>query len=356
MNRFLLAGLAWAASSITLLTADDIPATNAPAMNAPAANAPATNAPPVAPQDEVDAEVEKARTLVKAKKAMDALPIALALMKGHRKDARAWCCLGEVDVAINLISDATNAEVKATQLDPTNYKAWCILGNCYYQVDDLDNAIAAATKAIDLQPDSMEGWRAMGSYYGRFGREPSAFRAKMQELVGAHPNSAPGWALIAQVDIDLQATQEARGALDKAVRLNSTDGDLWSHIIGPAYAKIGDLDDSLAALKQGVKLAPNDAVSWNNLGFTYANMSKYDEAIDAYNKAVTVDPTYFRSYYNLTTAYQKEQKWDLARDNWLKLAKYSEDQAAELTPNFPADEAPTLAPAPAPTPIVIPAQ
>ena len=188
-------------------------------------------------------------------------------------------------------------------------------------------------------------------------KDPNGFRAKLQELLGAHPKSAAGWAVMGQVDIDLQATEEARGALDKAVRLNSTNGQLWSHIIGPAYAKIGDLDDAIAAMRQGIKLVPNDGVTWNNLGFTLATMGKLDEAIEAYNKSIAIDPTYFRSYYNLTAAYQKQQKWDLARDNWRRLAKYSEDQAAELTPNFPADEAPTLAPAPAQsqTTIVIPA-
>src|SRR5262249_6332974 len=83
---------------------------------------------------------------------------------------------------------------------------------------------------------------------------------------------------------------DALEAYTKAVQLKP---------IASAYYHIGwinndreNYDQAIAALQQAVRLNPNDAVAFAELGYSYRNLKRYPEALDAYHRALAVKRDY----------------------------------------------------------------
>ena len=59
----------------------------------------------------------------------------------------------------------------------------------------------------------------------------------------------------------------------------------------------------IEALKQAIRLNPNDAKAHNNLGLAYAGLDRYPEAVDAYKQAIRIKPDDADVHYDLGLAY-----------------------------------------------------
>ena len=61
---------------------------------------------------------------------------------------------------------------------------------------------------------------------------------------------------------------------------------------------------------QILRLFPEDASVYNNLGADYFELQKFDEAISALKKSIALDPKYEKAYFNLGSVY-----WHLKQTN-----------------------------------------
>jgi tetratricopeptide (TPR) repeat protein len=86
--------------------------------------------------------------------------------------------------------------------------------------------------------------------------------------------------------------------------------------IASAYYHIGwiqndkeDYDEALVSLQQAVTLNPNDAYSFNELGYAYRNLKRYPEALDAYRRATQVRSDYSTPYYQIGWVYNEQGQY-----------------------------------------------
>jgi len=77
--------------------------------------------------------------------------------------------------------------------------------------------------------------------------------------------------------------------------------------------------------KKAVKIDPNFAFAWDNLGLMYRKQKKYDKAIDAYNKSLSIDPTGPMPLQNLAVVYAYQKKYQKAIDAYTQLSEYDKD-------------------------------
>jgi tetratricopeptide (TPR) repeat protein len=103
---------------------------------------------------------------------------------------------------------------------------------------------------------------------------------------------------------------------------------------GRALNQLGRFPEAIAAYRQNVRMAPDDALARNNLGNAYRDSGRPREAMQAYRAAVEIDPGYVQAWHNLgltfyltkgqagvVQALQKLQAADPAlADVWRKLA------------------------------------
>jgi len=70
--------------------------------------------------------------------------------------------------------------------------------------------------------------------------------------------------------------------------LSANPDELFS--MGFDYAKKGENKKAIEAYKQAIRIDPDDAMAYYNLGVVYHRLSLYREAIEAYKQAIRIDP------------------------------------------------------------------
>jgi Flp pilus assembly protein TadD len=78
------------------------------------------------------------------------------------------------------------------------------------------------------------------------------------------------------------------------------------------YADLRRIEDAIAACERATDLDPDDAPSWNNLGFLLLSSERADEAVAASEKALQIDATQPRYRNNLGMAQAALGREDLA--------------------------------------------
>jgi Flp pilus assembly protein TadD len=69
----------------------------------------------------------------------------------------------------------------------------------------------------------------------------------------------------------------------------------------------GRYEDSIAMARMALKLRPNYAEAWNNVGAAYNAMKRWDEAIQAEKQALAIKPDYELAKNNLAVAESKKR-------------------------------------------------
>ncbi len=77
--------------------------------------------------------------------------------------------------------------------------------------------------------------------------------------------------------------------------------------------------------KKTIKLRPNDAHAYNNLGNAYKENGNYSRAIDCYHNAIKINPDYASAYYNLGIVYQRNNDFNTALDSYREAARLAHD-------------------------------
>ena len=92
----------------------------------------------------------------------------------------------------------------------------------------------------------------------------------------------------ARQDLEAQRYQEARQALEKAVKLSPRDPVLWSYL-GLADSRLNDVEGAIIAFEKARAMLPTDAQTCFNLGLLYWKKGDVDKALDAYRKGLQLD-------------------------------------------------------------------
>lgn len=79
--------------------------------------------------------------------------------------------------------------------------------------------------------------------------------------------------------------------------------------------------------KKAVKIDPNFAFAYDNMGICYRRLEKYDEAIEAYEKSLKIDPNGLMPLQNIAVVYSYKKEYTKAVKTYEKLA--------EIEPNNP---------------------
>ncbi|MDD2891011.1 MAG: tetratricopeptide repeat protein [bacterium] len=88
----------------------------------------------------------------------------------------------------------------------------------------------------------------------------------------------------------------------------------------------GKYEIALKAFDEAIKLAPKDAIVWDNKGLMLNKLGKYEEAMQAHNKAIGLDPKNATAWYNKACIYSLKSD----KNNAFKILS----KAIELDANF----------------------
>ena len=203
----------------------------------------------------------------------------IAYNKALQKDPNfgmPYANMGLISVIQERYSEAILLYEKSIKLLADNEEkaiAYNGLGNAFRAVGDYDSAIKSFRKAAELDP-----------YSAGLQNQTNVFKSE------ASVKSPTFWADLGTAFLDNCSFNEAITALNKAIELNSNDGQVLFKL-GKAYSYSGRYKEAILAFSNSVELLQDDkekANSLNHLGNAYRKLNDYDKAIESFRKAVVL--------------------------------------------------------------------
>lgn len=158
--------------------------------------------------------------------------------------------------------------------------------NAAMTAGDFDKAIQTLTEANTIDPTRDLIWARLGDAY----RQSAAKQTDLDEKKKRFQSSVDDY----QKAIDLRKGSEAAA---KDPDNNKKLAGYYNNM-GEADAKMGKLDDAMAAYNQAATLNPEGAATYYfNEGAVLTNAGKVDEAVAAFDKVIAADPNKALAYY-----------------------------------------------------------
>ena len=200
------------------------------------------------------------------KKAEEAFEQAVAL---HPRDARALTALGQVQEQLGKLPESIETFRKVIELDPLSADAHENLGIALGDRSDLAAALKESSIATRLAPGSASAHFLRGRLLSDLGKHEEA-RAEFRKTLDIAPEYAQAlyyWAAL--------------------------EGDEGNTVI------------QANLLKRYVKLRPDQATAFDQLGHVLEEEHRESEAVVAWRRAVALNPQYSEAIYSLARALRR---------------------------------------------------
>lgn len=90
---------------------------------------------------------------------------------------------------------------------------------------------------------------------------------------------------------------------------------------GTTQHNAGKDAEAINSFSAAIKLAPDNAEAWANIGNSYNALGNYDKAIDALNKAVDLNPNNAYAWICLGSSYNSKEDYDKAISSFERAQK-----------------------------------
>lgn len=105
--------------------------------------------------------------------------------------------------------------------------------------------------------------------------------------------------------------------------------------LGLAHAGLGRHEDAIGALKQSIRIKPNEcAGAYLELGRVYGQQERFPEAAEAIQQAIQLKPDFVDAHMQLCIVYSTLGNIDLAVGEYHAVKKLDPEKAAELIEMF----------------------
>ena len=124
-----------------------------------------------------------------------------------------------------------------------------------------------------------------------------------------------------------QAIKDAVGANNRINEKSISDKSaaLKEYNAGNDFLRKNDYANALPFYEKAVKIDPNFAFAWDNIGVCNRRLGDFDAAIKAYKKSIKVDPVGLTARTNIALAYVGNKDFKMAIKSYEDLAKLDKD-------------------------------
>ena len=120
----------------------------------------------------------------------------------------------------------------------------------------------------------------------------------------------------------------------ESIKLEPNSAEVFLNL-GHAYLKAEKNSDAIKAFKQSVKLNPDQAESQYGLGVACFRSGRHKEAADAFKKATTLSPSMAKAHYGLSLAYGELGEANKLMDEYRILERLDKTLAKKVAQTFP---------------------
>ena len=250
---------------------------------------------------------------------------AALLQEFIRKDPRngdARLLLGSLLALKGDLAEAIVQLKEATRLLPRSADAHNTLGEAFNSAKDAKQARGEFEKAVQLNPKLAPAQVNLGMVLGQAGELAAAAEHLDQaiKMMGQTGDAALPHYLRAKVYTEEGQKEKAAAELSAAVRLQPDLAAAWSDL-GQARKALLDDAGALAAFERAAALVPEDAASQARLGAEYLHQNNPHQAVIHLQKALQLNPSDQTALFNLQLALRQEGQEEQARAIRARLAE-----------------------------------
>jgi tetratricopeptide (TPR) repeat protein len=153
----------------------------------------------------------------------------------------------------------------------------------------IDRAIKVVQTAIENEPDHIDYYLYLGSFYEELERFEDALEVLQQGLVKDNTNGRLHFRTGVVYD-KMGRKDESIAAMKNVLRLTPDDAEALNYL-GYTYADMGiNLDEAEMLIQSALKIKPNDGYITDSLGWVYYKRGDYGQALELLIKAVSLIP------------------------------------------------------------------
>ena len=238
--------------------------------------------------------------------------------------ARALIIQGKLDRAVEILR-------KVVKSDPANFDARTMLGKTLAIQGVRSESIEQMTEAVKLRPQSAEAYNLLGSTLSRF-METADARTAFEKAIRLDPRLAEVHVNLALLLAQSGDWESADEQLDRALALqgNTPTSAYTRYLRATTWIAQTQFDKADADLQQAVRLRPDFAEAWSDLGWVRRMLSDEKGEFQALEKSALLNPKDSVAQYRLGTAYLRRGEAKLAVEHLQAALKWGDADKATL--------------------------
>lgn len=214
----------------------------------------------------------------------------------------------------------------AIKLNPKNAETHINLGIAQRMLGNLSDAISSIRDGITLGAEVSEAYLSLGDALRANGEIQEALSA-YEKAVALNPRLAQAHNALGSLYLEMGDMERALPHLQKVLRFDGNCVEAH-HNLGIVYQNLGKFDDAISSCKKALALQPN-ALTYANLGntnlFSYYvsnDPERLDLAVESFNQAIKMQPDLALAYNNLGQALREQNQLDKAIETYKKGLQY----------------------------------
>jgi tetratricopeptide (TPR) repeat protein len=268
------------------------------------------------------AAIKSARDLLAKGRLGEAVAVLRDVVAADPRNVDARILLGSTLALQGKRSESLEQLAEAVRLKPDSPRAYNSLGMVLSGFVEMKAAREAFEKALELDPNLVEARVNLAlllAQAGEFGPAGENLDRAIQ-LQGDTPPAAYSHYLRARVWIEQKQMGKAASELEIAVKLRPDYAQAWSDLGGVQRVR-GDPEGAQQALERAVALDPDDETAQYRLGLQYLENRQPHRAIGCFNKVLQHGPEDRAILYNLALALRRDGQEGQAKRVYDRLAK-----------------------------------
>jgi Flp pilus assembly protein TadD len=150
--------------------------------------------------------------------------------------------------------------------------------------------------------------------------------SKSSQMLERFPNSVVLYNIAGASNAGLMQFDAAINSYKKALKIKPDFADAYNNM-GNALNEKGDLEAAIDSYKQALKIKPDYADAYYNMGIALKDKGDLEAAIDNYKQALKIKPDYAEAYNNMGTSLNEKGDLEAAIDNYKQALKIKPDYA-----------------------------
>lgn len=248
-------------------------------------------------------------------------------VSAHLQLAQLFEATQRLQEAFNVYDQITKIDPDGEAMAPSLLKKKQIGGILRARAGNLEGALRQFQEAVEMAPDDPAGHYNVGLVH-LLRKEEALAEAAFQKVVSLNPRHQDGYLNLGNLYERQNRIREALEAFTRAVEIDPrSPGGRSAQIVklpllqGIFLARQGNFNDALRVFDQALRISPEPAPIYFQIGLIYSFGGLLPKAEEAFLAAIRADPRHQGATFQLGSLYERQEKleeairlYDLARE------------------------------------------